>query len=327
MRVIVTKITDDITEGEKNAIVDGFNQCFPKHSKSITELFGKYHSNHYGYSFHALCYEDDNLIGFISAIPFKYKYHDENITVALTSDIFIKEEARGDFTLFAQLYKRLKESCLPENIVCFLGVANENAYTYSVRILRCKEVMTLPYWILPVRAGGILKKKCGVLLNVFSVSFSFLALWCNQLVSMIFNSRANTPACSIVVDDLFLHYRLADSRYQNIIDGRYGFTYRITNDEGVKCAYILFLSQNGTRTYRALCKCVSYILHHESVDMIMFNGTLNLKQGLLLKTPKRFEPRALHLTVNFLTKGFETQYSDIMQPNGIDFTLLNLDVR
>ena len=61
--------------------------------------------------------------------------------------------------------------------------------------------------------------------------------------------------------------------------------------------------------------------------MVMFNGSLNICQGLLIKTPEKLEPRKIHLTVNFMNKEYEKDYHEILNHNGIDFTLLNLDVR
>lgn len=327
MRTIETKKTSEINPVERAKIVRGFNQCFPKHVLTEEVLFWKYSANHYGESYHALCYDDDQLVGFISAIPFDYTYHNEHIKVGLTCDIFIVDEARADFTLFAKLYKSLKDICLTDKIVCFLGVANENAYTYSVRILRCKELFTLPFWILPVRAGNIAKKSWLKPLNVLSLGYAYLSLGINRMVSIFFNLKEGSAICRINVSDEFLKYRLPDQRYKNVHKEGVDFSYIITNDEGIKCAYIMLLSENNARSYKVLCKCVAYILRNENVDLIMFNGTLNLRQGLLIKTPQKFEPRKIHLTVNYLTKEYEKQYVDIMNPNGIDFTLLNLDVR
>lgn len=327
MRKIISKKTGELTDDEIVQIVDGFNASMAHSHIDRNELLKKYEMGHYEYSYHSLCYEDEKLIGFISAIPYLYYYNDEVIRTALTCDIFIREEARADFTLFSQLYKQLKEICLKEGIVCFFGVANNNAYTYSVRILRCKEVMTLNYWILPVKIGNIIKKKWGSALNYLSIVFAFCSLWVNELISFFFNAKVKKTLCGIQSDDSYINKRLPDGRYTNVTIKDALCSYRITEDEGIRCAYIMLAAQNGVRTYKALCRCVAYILHHETVDMIMFNGTLNLRQALLIKTPSRFEPRKLHLTINYLSKDYENKYRGILEPDGLDYSLLDLDVR
>lgn len=327
MSEIIIKTTCELTTINRKQLVDGFNTCFPKHFMSEDELLLKYKSNHYGFSFHVLCEDDGELIGSLSASPFIYDYNGERITIALTCDIFILPEHRNDIRLFSSLYKSLRVYCANKGVICFLGVANDNAYTYTIRLLRCKELFTLPYWILPLRIGNISKKKWLRPLNVVSLLCSYLSIGLNSIVSSFYNSKEKQSICRIVADSEFVANRLPESKYTNYNKGNIFFSYVITNDEDIRCAYIMMVSENGRRSYKALCRCVSYIIRHENVDMVMFNGTLNLKQGLLIRTPKKYEPRQLHLTVNYLTKEFEKQYPDIMKANGIDFTLLNLDVR
>lgn len=327
MQEISIKKTQELTGVERKQFLEGFNECFPKHVMNENQLYSKYVANHFGYSFHALCFENKRIIGSLSASPFMYEYKGEQVKIALTCDIFILKDYRSDIRLFANLNKVLREYCAKEGIICFLGVANENAYTYTIRILRCKEIMTLPYWILPIRIGNVAKKKWLKPFNIASLGYAYFSLGVNSLFAFLYNSKEKKPECRISVDPDFLSKRLPDSKYSNYNNDGVSFSYIVTNDEDIKCAYIMMVSEKGVRTYKALCKCVSYILRKEKVDMIMFNGTLNLNQGLLIKTPQKMEPRKIHLTVNYLTKDYEKQYPEIMAPNGIDFTLINLDVR
>lgn len=327
MQDITIKKTHELTPNEKKQFLEGFNECFPKHVMTEDQLFSKYVANHFVFSYHALCFENDRIIGSLSASPFWYDYNGERVKIALTCDIFIVKEFRSDIRLFANLNKALKDYCAKEGIICFLGVANDNAYTYTIRILRCKEVMTLPFWILPIRIGNVAKKKWLKPLNVLSLACAYLSLGVNSLISKVYNSRGKQFICKIRIDEDFLSKRLPDTRYSNYNKEGIYCSYIVTNDEDIRCAYIMMFSEEGLRSYKALCKCVRHILRKERVDLIMFNGTLNIKQALLIKTPQRMEPRRIHLTVNYLTKDYEKKYSDIMKPNGIDFTLLNLDVR
>lgn len=327
MQEICIKKTQELTALERRQFLEGFNECFPKRLMTEDQLYAKYVANHFGFSYHALCFEDDRIIGSLSASPYWYDYNGEQVKIALTCDIFIVKDFRSDIKLFANLNKALKEFCVKEDIVCFLGVANENAYSYTIRILRCKEIMTLPYWILPIRIGDVVKKKWLKPLNVVSLAGTYLSLGINSLISKVYNSKEKQSVCKISVDEFFLSKRLPNIRYTNYNNNGIFCSYIVTNDEDVRCAYIMMISEGGLRSYKSLCKCVAHILKNEKVDMIMFNGTLNIRQGLLIKTPQRMEPRKIHLTVNYLAKEYEKQYSDILTPNGIDFTLLNLDVR
>ncbi len=85
--------------------------------------------------------------------------------------------------------------------------------------------------------------------------------------------------------------------------------------------------EKGKRTKRALAKAISFIIRKEKPDAILFVGFLKLRQHLLVKVPKMYEPKHLPLTYYILKGDEESLFSGIDKSNNWDFSLINFDVR
>lgn len=325
MKEIKVVKTPEVLDEMWQTIVSGFNECFPDHKKSKDEFVERYKTNPIGYCYHAIYYEDGVLGGFNSITPMVYNVDGEDVIMGQSGDTFILPQYRKDMLLFKRIYNKLKEVCAKDGVIAFLGVPNPNSYRYSTKILGCKEVLQLNYWILPVKIGNIIKRYRW--LNVISPIYAYSNLLLNKPYSFLFNHKEKNKRIHVKIDDGFLNKRFSAKHYTNVINAKYRFSYTITNDEGIRCAYIMNVGENGRRSTYSLYKCLSYILHNEKVDMMMFCGTMNMKQGMLIKTPHRFEPRTLHFTVDILTREYEERYSILLDGKEWEYSLLNLDVR
>jgi hypothetical protein len=76
-----------------------------------------------------------------------------------------------------------------------------------------------------------------------------------------------------------------------------------------------------------LCTAVKHILRIEKVDIILYIGTLRMKQGLLLKTPAKYVPKSLPLTYNLINVENEELFASMSDINLWDFGLMNFDAR
>lgn len=317
--------TYEINDKLWKQIVDGFNICFPNHKRTIEQLVERYKVYPLEYSYHALCYKDGEFVGFNSIIPALYQVDGNDVLMGQSCDTYVLPQFRKDIFIFMEVYNKLRERCADDGFVAFLGVPNQNSYQYSIKILKCKEVFQLDYWILPIKLGNIIGKARW--LNCFTEIYAWLNIGVNALLSRIVNFKEEDRRIHIKMDETYLNERLSANKYVNIKECNYQFCYTITEDEGIRCAYIMLSNEGMKRSYRALYRCVYHILLHEKVDMIMFNGTINMKQTLLIKVPFRFQPRKLPFTVNFLKKEYKTKYDFLEDSKAWDFTLINLDVR
>lgn len=315
------EISDDLWQ----TIVEGFNICFPEHRRTVKQLVERYTVYPLGYSYHALYYQDGELVGYNGIIPALYSVRGEDALMGQSVDTYVLPQYRKDIFIFKKLYNRLQEVCLQDGFIVFLGVPNPNSYQYSVKLLKCKEIFQLDYWILPVNIGNIIGKMKWA--NCFSQLYACCTLGLNAILSFLLRFKENVKLVRIKTTDEYFKARLSAEKYTNKIIRNNQFSYTITEDEGIRCAYIMYAGDGERRTYRALYRCASYIYHNEKVDMIMFNGTMNMNQILLVKVPAKYQPRKLPFTVNFLSEEIEKKYSILLNPKDWDFTLINLDVR
>lgn len=98
-------------------------------------------------------------------------------------------------------------------------------------------------------------------------------------------------------------------------------------ERGRNVAYIMDFRENGQKTLRALNFVVRQILLEEKgLPAILYVGTINVPQPLLIKVPVKIQPQKLPLTINVINgdKGLE---GDALNMKNWDFSLLNFDVR
>jgi hypothetical protein len=327
MEIIIYKTTE-IPSKIWDQIVKGFNASFNNHPTTKKRLIGDATSNSFGYSYHAVCIENDLVIGYNTIIPNYYvRNGKEKIIIGLSGSTFVLKEYRKDIFIFHDMYMELKKYCAKENIIAFLGVPNLNSYQYSIKFLHCIEVFCLNYYILPVKISNILKARKFSFLNILSELFSLFLIAGNRLLTHIFNPTENKANYRIEINDAFLEKRFKDKRYKSISKGNIKFTYVISNENGIKCAYIMYFGENGIKTLKSLTLAVSHIFQLEKIDIIMFVGTLRINQSILIKVPTKFQPRKLPFTYNLLDSNDSEKYSDMDNKNNWDFSLLNLDVR
>jgi len=326
MEIIIYKTTE-IPSKIWDQIVKGFNASF-NHPTTKERLIGDATSNSFGYSYHAVCIENDLVIGYNTIIPNYYiRNGKEKIIIGLSGSTFVLKEYRKDIFIFHDMYMELKKYCAKESIIAFLGVPNLNSYQYSIKFLHCIEVFCLNYYVLPVKISNILKARKFSFLNILSELFSLFLIAGNRLLTHIYNPTENKANYRIEINDAFLEKRFKDKRYKSISKGNIKFTYVISDENGIKCAYIMYFGENGIKTLKSLTIAVSHIFRLENIDIIMFVGTLRINQSILIKVPTKFQPRKLPFTYNLLDSNDSEKYSDMNNENNWDFSLLNLDVR
>lgn len=319
--------TDEISDELWNQIVGGFNKTFEDHSISKEELVLGYKCNGHGYAYHAICFDLDSVIGFNSITPYEYVYKNKNIILGLSGSTFVLKEYRKDIFIFNDMYQELKKYCLNEGLVAFLGVPNSNSYQYSIKILKCKEVMNLSYYVLPVKIFNILGNKYFSFLNLLSYIYTFLSLIVNIIICFVYNFKEKKTLYRIFIDDDFLEKRFSASRYKKNKCKNKSYAYTIYNENGIKSAYIMDFREGKSKSLKSLINVIWKIFIFEKVDIIMYIGTMNLKQSLLIKLPKRFHPRKLPFTFNILDNTLNGKHNDMSIASNWDFSLLNLDVR
>jgi hypothetical protein len=276
-------------------------------------------------SYHALLLDEaKNVVGGLSVMPFKYKNDLEMIRLGQAVDSFIVEKYRSDPLMLRKMYVQLKKLLIINDIKAVLSVPNETSYPYWKKIVKWKDVGDLNYWILPIRISNIINK--GSFLNSLSLLFVHIWLGFNYIIMFVANNKEKRSNYELVLDDNFYQNRYTNE-YTKITLKDIVFYFRIYDEEGVKTAYLMDAKQNNIFTFKAFYKAVSYISRKTNTDLILFVGSLKLFQTILIKVPKKYEPKRLPLTCHILNKDEIDQFSNMFELESWNYGLINFDVR
>ena len=325
MEIKVYKTTE-LTDKDWDQIVAGFNKSFNRITTG-ENLANFYKSNELGYSYHAVCYENGKIIGFTSILPFQYLHKEQAFKAGLSCSSFVLKEYRSDVFIFKDMIDSLKEEGVKHGYLVFLGVPNKNSHKYSIVLLGAQNVGYLPYYALPLNLFTVLGKKKNKPFEIFIATCVYIFCYINKFLSHIFNFKEKMSAYRLLITENFHQKRFSASFYSFSKKKNIKFWYRIVNENNIKTAYLMDFRENENRTNKALCNAVWSILRTEQVDIILYVGTLRMKQGVLLKTPSKFVPKPLPLTYIILDIDNKQQFETMSDLNCWDFGLMNFDGR
>ena len=276
-----------------------------------------------GHSYHALLLDGNgNVVGNISIIPYRYKRGGETVRVGLGADVFIREAYRTDPLALRRMYKKLTGLLTERGIVSVMAVPNATAYPYWKNVVKWKDVGRIRYWGLPVRVGNVLGRF--KFLNPFSLLYAYSVLWFSSAFCLFKNTEQRKYRYEIEESESFLQARFTEE-YEWYNAGDLSNCFRIVNENGVRTAYLIYSRQGERMSFKSLLKGVASILRRHKVDLLLFVGPMGFFQTLLVRIPRKFEPKALPLTCDLLTR--DGRYEDMLLFENWNFGLLNYDVR
>lgn len=320
MKIKVCRSTD-LTKVEWKSYTLGFNETMHRNFSSDF-LMNKYTAVYKGYSCHAMLVSDNgDLVGGATVIPCYYEREGERFVCGLAVDVFIRVAYREDPLALRRMYKKLVPLLHEEGVVAVMAVPNATAYPYWKNVVKWKDVGYINYWMLPLRAGKILGKKgvVGGILNLGSMCY-FGFVYAVSAITSLIDCKDKKYRYSICKNDPYYVSKFkSDSYIKNE-----GYIYKIEDEDGVKTGYVIDAEKNGRRSARVLFRCISDIMKNH-VDIILYVGKLSFFQTLMLKVPRKFEPKLLPLTCDLISK--DEKYKDMLDINNWDFGLQNYDVR
>jgi len=325
MEIKVLK-TFELTDKDWEQVIAGFNCTFDRTTTKERQLI-VYQSNVFGYAYHAIGYEDDKVIAFTTILPYHYVHDQQGFNAGLNCSLFVLKEYRNDVFIYKDMIDALKTECLKEGFSVFMGVPNPVSHRYSIVFLGSKEIGYLPYYVLPFRVFATLKKSRYQWLDSLSVCCVALYCFANKLFSLLFNFKEKRSEYRLLITEAFLQKRFSAPCYSFYEHQKIQSRYRLMDEKGVKTAYLMDFRENGNRTSKALCAAIWHILRKERVDMVLFVGTLPMKQGLLFKIPAKRAPKPLPFTYNIIDDEKKEQFVSMSDLRSWDFSLMNFDGR
>lgn len=315
----------DWTGRDWESYCESFNEVF--HREFTVDYFRhKYLSVYRGYACHALLYSEEGMVvGGMTVIPCYYRRDGERFVNGLAVDVFICESYRSDPLMLRRMYKKLILLLEEEHVVAVIAVPNATAYPYWKNVVKWKVVGIINYWALPVRMGRILGKTglAEAFLNACS-RFYCLSLSLITFLCSFIDTKDRSYRYRICADDPYYVSKFDGKDYHRGEDGVIRYLYKLEDENGVRTGYLLDAEESGGRSFKAIRKAVSMILRQD-VDLVLYVGKLSFFQTLLMKMPRKLEPKLLPFTCDLISK--DERYKDMLNFEFWDFGLRNYDVR
>jgi len=316
----------ELSQKDWNEIIHGFNDSFNM-DKTVTELQSYYKNNPFGYSYHAIARnEEDMICGHTTIFPYEYYIDTKKYLLGQGGGTFVLKEYRKEAFLYLDMIQKLKEYCALDGISAFYGVSNKNSFGLAIKLLGSTFIKDLEYYILPVSLSRVLKRKKLRLFDPMIKPFIYIWCWGYLIKSFLHNTYELNTRITIIDSDAMRKHRF-DEKYIKYSKGKSLGVYRMYNEAGIRTAYILDFRENGRRSLNSLSAIISHILHKEDADAILFVGDLQLSQHLLVKVPKKMEPQRLPLTFDLLDEKNEELRQILAKPENWNFSLMNFDAR
>jgi len=324
MEIKVCK-TNELSDFELTTYTDSFNAVFDR-GFDVAFFKRKYSGTFRNNSYHSLLLNDSGeVVGGCSAMPMQYLKNNQQISIGLAVDVFIREEYRTDPLMLRKLYTNLKKYAENENIIAVIAVPNATSYSYWKNVVKWEDIGLIPYWIIPVKVGNLLKKY--PFINPLSSLFFKFWISLNYLFSFLTNSKKKKSLYQPVQNEYFYCKRFEEPCYHKIVKNDIVAYYRVVEEDDVITTYLFEAKAKDNVTFKALAVAVKEIMNKENTDIIMYVGPLRLFQTLFLKVPCKFEPKKLTMTCDFIDKNNKEHFFDMLSYSNWDFGLINYDVR
>lgn len=317
--------TFEISDSLWAQIAEGFTESFERPCSPEDLKTGFCVQNTLGYGYHAVALSDEGeLMGYNVFSPVFYK---NGMRSVVSGSTFVRKKFRSNDMLFMDLMLALRKRVREDGFVFEVGVPNHNSRKFAAKILKCKYVADLDYYILPVHISKCIKKPLLGFLDLPNRFCVRIYLFVISAIAHLVNPQEKEVKYELDVDEDYWKARFGSSRYKSCRQGQFHSYYRLYNEDGVRTAYLMDFREGEQRSFRSLTKAVYEIVKKEDVDAVLFVGYLRMLQGLLIKVPKRFIPKPLPLTYYILNKADKSKYEDLDNVDNWNFSLMNFDAR
>jgi hypothetical protein len=318
--------TNEISEKVWNELTIEFNDIFDRNN-SPENLRTYYCSNAFGFSYHCLAFSsDDSISGYTAIIPFYYTLMKERIIIGVGGGSFVKKEYRKDIFILKDIWNCLRDYCLKEGVIAFLGISNANSFKYSLEILNRTHLGDLKYFFLPVRPFNILKLKNLKWLNPIFMAFGYLYILTNLVFSFFLRFKEASSSVKIELYNEFYKDRFY-KEYKEVTSCQIRYFYKVLIEDGIKTAYLMDFREKDNRSYPSLTKSLLNIIRSEEIDLVLYIGTLRMKQFAMFKLPGKKEPKHLPVVIDLLAVEDPSRYNILLDYNNWELSLMNFDMR
>lgn len=283
---------------------------------SIEDFLNVYKKTCFGYSFHALLYNDDNIIvGGYSLIPFIYDVAGEEKKFAYASALMIEKKYRGDFTNLFGLVKAMLKTA-KKNFSCIYIFPNDNADIVNKQLIKAERIGELNIYLLPYKVGTY--KESLSFMNPITKIATNVMLCCSKLGRNIIK----TPLISKDRQDLEAN-RLNWFNYSTYKDSEMQATWNVAMFEGIRAAFLIDVWPLSKHNFD---KAVRIMFEREknNVGLFLYVGLLSFKPFSMIKVPANLSPKKFRFDIKIFDNSLSLDI--INNPYNWDINLSSYDL-
>lgn len=289
--------TTDLPKKDLEAILQGFNNTFSL-DRSFEVMMNQYVQNPFGYSWHNVVYDDDNVVGHICAVPSYYWCNGEKVVFVDGVDAFILKEYRDGEIFLNQLqsyFGHLKKI----GAKLMVGFPDAKVMKLYAKTKVYQKIGEMDTYILPYRIGGVkpVLKPFNFLSKAFAWSYVYLTGMFARKEVTSFKIEKDAESYNAT------RYKRMDGDYQVVREGDLEFFYKCMSFKGVRAAFLIDVTGKSASHFN---QAVKYILKHDSknFDVILYVGNLYFSNSGLIKVPRKFAPKQFNFIIKFFDKSF-----------------------
>ena len=281
MQVKVIK-TNILTIEEKKEICLLYKEVF-KREKSIEQFIHEFERNEFGFSYFALLFDNDSIVGSYAVIPLKFKYFDKDLLFGQAVNTMIKEEYRGNPFMLKKMANAVYSKMKEDGISFVYGFPNDNIYLVRKKILKWCDIDNLDIYVLPIRIGNI--KSILRPFNIFTIGLSkILNLFANKTVDKEENFFIYKEYSS-----KFEKYRFTNLYKKIILSENIHSFYKVQDFKNIKTAFIVDVNPLTKNNLELTVKRICYI--EKNIDLIVYFGHLPFTPINMFKLPETIKPK------------------------------------
>lgn len=317
MNEIFLKKSNELTINEKSQICKLFLEIMKK-DKSIEDFDKQFLSTPFGYSYHAIMYNEENeIVAINTIIPYSYNYFGKDTFFALSVDTMTKKEYRS-ISLFRKLAKMVYDAAKNDGVTFVVGFPNDVSYKIFKKMLSWKDIGRLNFYFMPINIGNIKSS-----LKVFSfLNYLFTKIYFS-LSSLVPSSKEQVKSNIYKnYNELFKAQRYSKVHSYKRIDN-FDVYYKLDEYESSKVAYLIDVEPLSQNSFK---KATKYLLdeYGNNIDGILYLGNSNVSLPNLIKIPLKYEPKNVYVAGLILDNTFIDDR--VWNLDYWDLNLANMDV-
>lgn len=301
---ITCKKTIELSDTEIAEIYDLFFLIFEK--RRPTHLFSQQFKNtSRGYSYHALAFDGERIVGHNVYIPFDYTYDNQPFPIAISVDAMVHPHYRGQ-GIYEKIAAICEKAAKQDGCQLRLGFPNENSYPIQIKKFNYTHIGELSTYCLPIKISAFKPS-----LKYFDWVSKFFASSLIGFSKLNNDQKYHVPLIAAKRSEYYdLRLKWFDAQYKTIDSNSCRVVYKVDDFKGIKAAFILDVHPLTSKNFDQAVRCV-YNQVKALIPFILYVGNLPFTPLSMIKIPEKISPKNFHVVGKTLNGSTDNRWKNL----------------